>query len=195
MCVAFVIVSWPHDGAVGQGKEHLGDAVVEHVCAAGLKIGTSTTANEQGIACKYVTVCIGWTWRIRCILPYKTHAASGMPRRVQGLDALAAKVQHIAILELAAGRADTAGIWCCRFGASVLGQAARAGDVVGMRVGLYRPDQLEVMLSQNGQVALELVIHGVDDEGGAQCFSRVFVKQHVSEGAGCGVKKLNGAHK
>jgi len=59
------------------------------------------------------------------------------------------------------------------FGAGQFGQLAGTGDVVSMGVGFHRPQQFEAVLAQRRQIALNLYIHRIDDEG----FARGLVKQ------------------
>ena len=74
--------------------------------------------------------------------------------------------------------------------AGQLGQPSGAGDVVGMGMGLDRPDQLQPVLAQHRQVAFELLVHRVDDQG----FPGGRIGQDVGEGAGGGVEELQGLH-
>ena len=59
-----------------------------------------------------------------------------------------------------------------------------------MGVGLDGPNQAQTVLAQGGQVALELIVHGVNNDGFPGCF----VKQNISVGTGGGVKELNRLH-
>ena len=178
MRAALVVVAGPDGGGIGQGKQHLGQAAVQLARAAGLEVGATATIDEQGVAGEDV------------VAPDITHAARGVTRGVQGLQGLPAKRQRVAVLQLHARGADAAALRRGRAGTGQFGQLAGAGDVVGVGVGFHGPDQLQAVLAQNGQVALDLLVHRVDDERVA----RDLVKQHIGVGAGSGVKQLDRFH-
>jgi hypothetical protein len=56
--------------------------------------------------------------------------------------------------------------------------------MVGVGMGLHRPQQCEPILAHDGQVAFQLFVHRVDDDG----FPRGLVKHQVGVGAGGAVK-------
>jgi hypothetical protein len=124
------------------------------------------------------------------VAPDQAHAAGGVARRVQGAQHLAAETEGVAMRQLHARCADVAAHGGRRFGARQFGQLAGTGDVVCVRVGLHRPDQCQAVLAQHGEVALDLVIDRIDDQGVAGGL----VEQHVREGAGRGVEELDRFH-
>jgi hypothetical protein len=69
-------------------------------------------------------------------------------------------------------------------------QLPGAGDVVGMGMGLHRPEQCEPMLAQHGKIAFDLIVYRVDDQG----LPSDFIKQQVGVGAGGGIEQLQGVH-
>ena len=178
MRAALVVVPRPDGGGVGQGEQHLRQAAIQGLGAAGLKVGATAAVDQQGIAGKDM------------VAPQKAHAACGVAGRVQGGDLFLAEAQNIAMLKLHGGGVDAASTGGCSAGADQFRQLTGAGDVIGMGMGLHRPEQLQPMLAQHGQVALDLLVHRVDDER----LPRGFVKQQVGVGAGAGVEQLQGVH-
>ncbi len=72
----------------------------------------------------------------------------------------------------------------------MLGQQAGARDVVGMGMGLDRPQQPEPVLAQHGQIALELAVDRIDD----QRLAAGFIEQQIGVGAGIGIEELDRLH-
>ena len=175
---ALVVVAWPHRGGVGQGKQNLGQASVHVGGAARLKVGATATVDQQGVAGEHM------------VAPQKTHAAGGVARGVQRGEALVAKTQGVAVLQLHTRGANATARWRCGARASELGQVGRAGDVVGVGVGFDGPDQLQAVFAQGGQVALDLGVHRIDDHR----LAAGLVKQHIGVGAGFGVEQLDRFH-
>ena len=173
-----VVMAWPDQGVGWQREQHLGDAAPQGARVAGLEVGTSTTADEQGVPGEHM------------VTPQVAHAARRMARGVQGAQLLTAKVQHITIRQLHLRRADAAGRRCRRARAGVLGQQGGTGDVVGMVVRFHRPAQPQAPRLQHGQVTLDLCIDRIDDQG----LACVRVVQQVGAGAGGGVQELQRVH-
>jgi hypothetical protein len=111
-------------------------------------------------------------------------------RREQGADLLATKFKLVTIAQLHRCRGDAATVRRGGSRTSVLSQQTGAGDVIGVRMGLHGPQQIETVLAQGGQVAFDLVIDGIDD----QRIAGAFIKQHIGIGAGGGVEQLDGVH-
>ncbi len=180
--LAFVVVAGPDRGAVGQREQDLGQAAVQVFGAARLEVAAAAAVDEQGVAREHVV-----------LVPHRpqvTHAAGGVARRVQGTDVLLAKHQLVAVLQLHRRGGDATPCGRRRFGTCEFGQLAGAGDVVGVGVGFHRPGQLQAVVFQAGQIALDLLVHRVDD----QRLARGGIEQHVGVGAGSGVEQLNGFH-
>ena len=156
---------------VGQGEQDLGEAAVECCGAARLEIGAATTVDEQGVTGEGVHRIGG--------LPHKAHAAGGVARRVQGLQGVSAKTQARAVAELHRSGANATALGRSGLGACQLGELARAGDVIGVGVRFHRPHQLQAMFTQDRQIALDLLVDRVDDQG----LSAVLIKQHIGVGA------------
>jgi hypothetical protein len=66
---------------------------------------------------------------------------------MQGGDVLTAKAEDIAIFQLFARRGDAACVWRSGLRTRVLGQAASAGDVVGVRMGFKCPNEFEAVVA------------------------------------------------
>ena len=124
-----VVVPWPDGGGVGQGEEHLGQAAIQGFGAAGLKVGATAAVDQQGVAGKDM------------VAPQKAHAACGVAGRVQGGDLFLAKAQNIAMLKLHGGGVDAAATGRGSSGTDQFRQLTGAGDVVGVGMGLHRPEQ------------------------------------------------------
>ncbi|RYI32765.1 MAG: DUF5009 domain-containing protein [Acetobacteraceae bacterium] len=179
---AAVVMRGPDDGVVGQREQHIGDALIQRGRIARLEVGAAAAVDEQGVAGENVPVFAAG--------PEVAHAASGVARRVQRAQLLAAKGQHLSVLQLGRHRADATAGRRCRLRAGVLDQLARTGDVVGMVVRLDGPHQPQAVLAKRFQVAFDLLVHRIDDER----LAALRIEQDVGEGAGCGIEKLDGVH-
>jgi hypothetical protein len=118
------------------------------------------------------------------VTPNKTHAANGVPRRVQSCDGLSAKIKGIAVFHLNIGSGNTA---ACRSGClctRVFYQLVGTGDVVSVCVGLNCVAQLQAVLRQHRQVTLYQPFDWVNDDG---VFTGL-VKHNVGVGAGDGIE-------
>ena len=69
------------------------------------------------------------------------------------------------MLQLHRRGADAAARRCRCLGSRVFGQLARAGDVVGVGMRLQRPHQGQALGLQQGQIAFQLGVYRVDDDG------------------------------
>jgi hypothetical protein len=96
--------------------------------------------------------------------------------------------QRVAVFQLYGRRLDAATRRCRRLRTRVLQERGCAGDVVGVGMGFDDVAQLDLVLGQHSEVTGELCVDGVDDDG----FSALRVNQQIGEGAGGGVKQLNG---
>ncbi len=128
--------------------------------------------------------------REHMLAPQVAHAARGVSGRMQGLQPFRAERERVAILELHRGGRDAAAFGGRRLRAGVLGELARARDVIGMRMRFHRPRELEAAFPQQREVALDLLVHGVDD----QRVARIDVEQHVRVGARYGIEQLDRIH-
>ena len=122
--------------------------------------------------------------------PQVAHAASRMARRVDGGDLVLAKMQLVPVFQLLCCNVYATAGGRCGFGACVLRQQTGAGDVVGVGMGFHRPLQGQPVLTQHLQIALQLGIDRIDDDGAPS--GRI--DQHIGIGAGGGVKQLQRVH-
>src|SRR5207244_3252608 len=76
-----------------------------------------------------------------------------------GEDVVVGDAAHLAV--------DAAGVVDDGERAGSLGQGLAGGDVVGVKVRLEAVDEAEIEGGEAGEVALELLAHGIDEDGGA----------------------------
>jgi hypothetical protein len=69
-------------------------------------------------------------------------------------------------------------------------QLAEPGDVVGMQMGVDRLDQLEIELAQQLAVAIDLLQHGVENQG----LAAGAAGQQITVGSGDAVEQLAKDH-
>ncbi len=109
---------------------------------------------------------------------------------MQDTQGFMSEVELVTMLQLNRRRGDAAARRRGGAGARVFGQHPGAGDVIGMRVGLHRPQQLESVLAQSCQITFDLLVDRIDDHS----LTRGLVEQHIGKGAGGSVEKLNRLH-
>jgi len=103
---------------------------------------------------------------------------------------MVAEFENMAIPKLHRSRRDAATLRSCSLRTRVLDQLGGTRDVVGMGMGFHAPPECEPVFPEHLEVALDLLIHRVDDE----CFATALVEKHIGICAGGGVKKLKGVH-
>jgi hypothetical protein len=72
----------------------------------------------------------------------------------------------------------------------MLRELARARDVVGVRMRFHVQASLRPYSAQHGEIALDLLVHRVDDQG----ITRSDVEQQVRIGAGKRIEQLDRVH-
>ena len=150
---ALVVVGGVDARLVGEDEELVEDRVVLGMGVAVLEVGAPGAADEEGVAGEH---------------PVGHHegvGVVGVARGVEGADLEAVDLQDLAVGDLAA-HAVGAGLGAHEgHAAGPVAQGPEAGDVVSVDVGVDGLHQLEVELLDEAQVAVDLLVHRVDEEG------------------------------
>jgi hypothetical protein len=98
----------------------------------------------------------------------------------------AAELDAIAVMERAVGARGAGRFRKSDIATQLLLQEPRAGHVVGMDVGVQRPQQFQPQFADQRRVAADLLEHRIDQDG----FARNRAAQQVGVGRGGRVEEL-----
>ena len=147
-----------------------------------LKVGAAAASYEERVSGEGQGLAVG--------LDHEGQAAVGVPGGATNLECVATKAQHIPMLEVVvhAGHLGHGRHAAERPG--LLAQLARAGDVVGVHVGVEGVDELETQLGDELQVSVDALDHRVDDDG----LAAARIGEQVGVGPGVLVEELLEKH-
>ena len=177
---AFVVVGRIDEGRAGEGEQLAVDGAVELVRVALLEVGAPAAADEEGVAGE----------RHGAVAEHEADAARGVAGGLEDGEPVGAEVELVAVLDEDVGAANAGALGDDRGGADALAQRAEGGDVIGVQVGIEGIAHVELELLDQGEVALDLGEHRIDDDG----VTRRVVGEQVRVRRGLGVEQLAKQH-
>ena len=177
--VALVVVGGVDEGVVGELEQALEQGVVLGARVAVLEVGASGAPDEQGIAGE------------DALAEHEAQGVVGVARGVEHVEADALHLDAVAVRHPHRDDVHRAALSHHRDAPAPVAQRAEPGDVIGVDVGVYRLDQLQIQLVHEPEVAVHLLQHGVDD----QRLSPATACDQVGVGAGDAVEELAEEHR
>ena len=150
---ALVVVRGPDGGRVGEREQDLRDASVQRLGAAGLEVRAPAAVDQQRVAGEHV------------LAPQVTHAARRVPGRVHGALICSRPKESVSpslsctaavVMPQPSGAAVLAPACSASWPALVMWSACACVSTVQA--------SLQAALPQQCEIALDLLVHGVDDE-------------------------------
>ena len=177
--VAFVVVGREDLGFLGKLQQFVEQAVVLGAGVTVLEIGPPGAADQQRVPGE------------DAVGHQETIAVVGMAGGVEHIEAEPLDGQLVAFGDAHRNDVDIALLTHDGDAAGAVAQGAKAGDVVGVEVGVDGFDKLEIEFAHELQVTVDLFQHGVDDQG----LPAAAAGDQVGVGAGDLVEELAENHR
>ncbi len=149
---AAIVVRRIEQAGLGQREDAAAHRAVERAGVALLEIGAARATDHYTVAGEGHAL----------VVEHVGHAAAGMARRRPDLERALAEGHAIAVLQHEVGTRRTAGVGQRDPAAQPILHQPRAGDMIGVDMGLERPQELQPQLGHKRRIAPDLLEDGID---------------------------------